>query len=384
MPPDLLCTRIQDLAEPVAALQQRLKDLPSPTRRGICGFDGFIDTFIRVESPNTLAEFGRRTMEAAGISTSYPVSHGSDKFGGNGPLLAAALHDLLSGRAEVTYIGALGDAEVQPIFQRALGPKVRRIHTLADPAHSDCLEFNDGKIMLSDLAACAHVTWERILERVGPAALDELLRESDFVAAVNWGKLVNVGPVWENLAGRLRTLAVPAKKVLFFMDLAEFEQRPERDVRGLVASLEGITAQCRTLLSFNLKEAWQMAELFGGGFLGRKSPEAVLELTRTLRRHLDADWVIVHPNDGAACASARGSAYIPGPYCAKPLISTGAGDHFGAGVLGAALRGEDELGALLVGALASGWFVRTGQSPSLAQICRLSELWLKGDLPERF
>lgn len=378
-----LYTRIQELSAPVAALQRRLLGTPTPAQSGICGFDGFVDTFIRVTQPDTLLEFGRRTSAAAGISTSFPVVHDQDKFGGNGPLLAGALNDLLSGRAAITYIGALGDGEVQPIFQRALGHKVRQIYTLADPAHSDCLEFNDGKIMLSDLRACAQITWARVLERVGEDTLDALLLQSDFVAAVNWGKLVNVGLVWENLAARLRALSVPAKKVLFFMDLAEFEQRPEEDRRQLVAMLGRITSQCRTMLSFNLKEAWQMADLFGPPYHGRKAPEDVLALTVDLRRHLDVDWVIVHPNDGAACAGPENAVYVPGPFCRQPLISTGAGDHFGAGALGAALRGEDELGMVLVGALTSGYFVRSGRSPSLEQVSEIAQLWVDGALPER-
>lgn len=383
MPTEHLYAGVQELAAQIRALQERIRDRPTAATRGICGFDGFVDTFIRVTAPETLAEFGRRSTAAAGISTSFPVVHGQDKFGGNGPLLANALHDLLAGSAEITYIGALGDREVQPIFQRALGPKMRRIVTLAEPAHSDCLEFTDGKIMLSDLGPCAQVTWERVLERVGAASLDTLLRESGFVAAVNWGKLVNVGTVWENLAARLGALGEPAKRVLFFMDLAEFQQRPDADRRALAATIARITAQCRTMLSFNLKEAWDMADLFGGGFQGRKSPADVMALARTLKGHLDVDCVIVHPNDGAACATARACVYVPGPYCRSPLISTGAGDHFGAGALGAALRGEDETGVLLTGVLTSGYFVRSGVSPSLAQVSRMAGLWLEGGLQER-
>ena len=378
-----LYARVEELAAPIADLQQRLLRTPTAAVSGICGFDGFVDTFIRVTRPDTLLEFGRSASAAAGISTSYPVHHESDKFGGNGPLLAGALHDLLSGRAEITYIGALGDPDVQPIFQRALAHKVKRIYTLAEPAHSDCLEFNDGKIMLSDLRACSQITWARVQERVGVRNLDELLLQSGFIAAVNWGKLVNVGAVWENLAVRLRELSVPAKQVLFFMDLAEFEQRPEEDRRELVSIVGKITAQCRTLLSFNRKEAWQMAALFGCAYHGRKAPHDVLDLTVELRRHLDVDWVIVHPNDGAACAGAEASVYVPGPFCSQPLISTGAGDHFGAGALGAALRGEDELGMVLIGALTSGYFVRSGLSPSLEQVSELARRWVAGDLPDR-
>lgn len=377
-------TRIEQLAaSAVATFQQRIRDIPTPRVSGICGFDGFIDTFIRVVAPADLADFGRRTQAAAGISTSFPALHGADKFGGNGPLLTAALHDLLSGQAEITYIGALGDPEILPIFRDALGSKAKQLFSLANPAHSDCLEFNDGKIMLSDLTTCAEISWARVQERVGMAQLDSLLRDGDFIAAVNWGKLVNVGSVWENLATRLQAIAVPAKKVVFFMDLAEFEQRPNEDRHELVAALKKITAQCRTMLSFNLKEAWQMAELFSNDVPKDKTPSGVLELTCLLKRHLDVDWLIVHPNDGAACATERQAVYIPGPHCRVPLISTGAGDHFGAGVLAAVLRGEDEIGALLSGACTSGFFVRTGRSPSLADINQFLNLWLAGQLPER-
>jgi len=383
MPSEYLYTRIDELAEPVAALRARLANRPIPARRGLCGFDGFIDSFIRVESPDNLAEFGRRTLAAAGISASYPVRHGEDKFGGNGPLLACALHSLFGGACEITYVGGLGYPEPLPIFQRAFAGKINRIYTLADPAHSDCVEFNDGKIMLSDLSNCAQISWERLLEQVGPDAVDALLRQGDFIAAVNWGKLVQAGPLWENLAKRLRALAIPPKQVVFFMDLAEFEQRPTADRLDLVARLQTITAQCRTYLSLNLKEAWQLSELWGPGFHGQRSPDRILELTRSLRHDLKVDCLIVHPNDGAACATADRNIYIPGPHCQKPLISTGAGDHFGAGALAAILRGEDELGLLLMANSTSGHFVRSGQSPSFTQLDQFLDGWVAGKLPER-
>jgi hypothetical protein len=367
---------IADFKSQVAAAQ--------PRRSGLCGFDGFIDTFVRLQAPvASMAEFGPKVAAAAGIAASYPVRHQGDKFGGNGPLFAAAMHDIHAGAIDVTYIGALGAGEVLPIYQDALGGKLKRLFTLAAPAHTTCLEFTDGKIMLCDMAACADVTWERLLECVGPSALDAELTAARFISAVNWGKLPHAGAIWSHLAARLADLGVAAKEVLFFMDLAEFETRPAVDREDLLARLGPITRQCQTLLSLNLKEAWQMGEVFGESYHGRMDADAVAELASLLRSRIAVDRVIIHPNDGAACASAAGTVYVPGPYCREPLISTGAGDNFGAGCLSAAMRGCDDASILLAGNCASGHFVRSGRSASFADMTRLLDAWAAGILGER-
>jgi sugar/nucleoside kinase (ribokinase family) len=92
---------------------------------------------------------------------------------------------------------------------------------------------------------------------------------------------------------------------------------------------------------------------------------------------------VVHPNDGAACASAQGCAYVPGPFCRDPLISTGAGDNFGAGSVAAALCDFDDAELALMGCCTSGYFVRSGRSPTLSEVSRMAELWMENRLPER-
>ena len=123
------------------------------------------------------------------------------------------------------------------------------------------------------MAACRDVTWQGLLASVGQKALDEELKAAAYISAVNWGKLPHAGEIWSNLAARLTELSVPARKVIYFMDLADFEIRPRAEREELLARLPAITRQCQTLLSFNLKEAWQMAEVFGGTFHGRKDAE---------------------------------------------------------------------------------------------------------------
>jgi hypothetical protein len=374
---------IDSMAAVVADFKIKVASAAPSRLSGLCGFDGFIDTFVRLQTPGSMAEFGPKVAAAAGVATSFPVRHLGDKFGGNAPLFAAALNDIHAGEIDVTLIAAMGRGEVLPIFQAALGGKTKRLVTLAAPAYSTCLEFTDGKVMLNDMAACAEITWERLLESIGPSELDTELKAARFISAVNWGKLPYAGEIWSKLADRLTELGVRAKEVFFFMDLAEFETRPAADRHELLARMEAITRQCQTLLSFNLKEAWQMGELFGGDYFGRKDAEGVVELASLLRSNIAVDRVIIHPNDGAACASAAGTVFVPGPYCREPLISTGAGDNFGAGCLAAAMKGLDDTGILLAGNCASGHFVRSGRSASFADMAKLLNAWAAGTLGDR-
>ena len=374
---------VQSLAPVIQEFKAKTATSTTGRLSGLCGFDGFIDTFVRLQTPPSMAEFGPKVTAAAGVAASYPVRHLGDKFGGNGPLFAAALHDIYSGQIDVTYIGAMGQSEVLPIFQAALGGKTKRLYTLAAAAQTTCLEFTDGKVMLNDMAACGEVTWKGLLASVGQTALDSELKAAAYISAVNWGKLPHAGEIWSNLAARLAELGVPARKVIYFMDLADFEIRPRAEREELLARMPAITQQCQTILSFNLKEAWQMAEVFGGTFHGRKDADSVAELATFLRARIAVDRVIVHPNDGAACASGSGTVYVPGPHCREPLISTGAGDNFGAGCLAAALKGCDDAGIVLAGNCASGHFVRSGRSAAFVDMAKLLDAWTAGTLGER-
>lgn len=374
---------VSELDELIDSFRDAIEGDPCLHPKGICGFDGFIDSFIKMRSPSTMTEFGSHVALAAGISMSCSVEHQADKFGGNGPLLASALNDIFSGKIDLCYIGSMGEEEVLPIYQAALAEKTTGLYTLGEPAHSDCLEFSDGKIMLSDLRQCEAITWERLLQRVGEEQLDRLLRETDFIGAVNWGKLIHAGTIWRNLARRLGQLGREAKSVVCFMDLAEFEQRPRQDREALLEIIGEVTAQCQSILSLNLKEAWQMGETIGCDFVGKKAPEDVLKLAQTLRERIAVDRIVIHPNDGAAIAGSEQSIYLPGPFCSDPLISIGAGDNFGAGVLAATLRGLGDPGVLLAGVAASGHFVRSGRSASWADMNALLDNWRRGDLAER-
>jgi hypothetical protein len=80
---------VQLLALIIQELKARTSVPTAVHPSGVCGFDGFIDAFVRLQKPPSMAEFGPMVTAAVRVAASYPVRHLGDKFGGNGPLFAA-------------------------------------------------------------------------------------------------------------------------------------------------------------------------------------------------------------------------------------------------------------------------------------------------------
>jgi pfkB family carbohydrate kinase len=346
----------------------------APTRRALVGLDGFVDTIVTPVATRTaqgeafspiasIPEFSARIAAAAGKSTNiefYPVM---DKLGGNGPIMAAAL---LAGGTRITYVGALGRPVLHPVFQ-AFAVQAEVI-SLCTPATTLAVEFNDGKVMLGQLRSLDSITLPFIDEVMGAANFRAALAAADLVALVNWTMIPNMTGIFAALVDEVLPALPPRPAGLspraFFFDLADPEKRTREDLASALRLIARFGAFGHVTLGLNLKEAQQVAAL-----LGTPQPEkdeASLRIAAAaLRDTLGVATVVVHPRESAACATASGTAWVPGPYTDKPLITTGAGDHFNAGFSQGQLLGLDPESCLVLGAYTSGHYVRTGHSPSL-------------------
>jgi len=63
-----------------------------------------------------------------------------------------------------TYIGNLGSPDSNPVF-RVMEERIELI-SLAEPCHTDAVEFHDGKIMVGKMAPVEEVNWDRLMEAV--------------------------------------------------------------------------------------------------------------------------------------------------------------------------------------------------------------------------
>ena len=342
-------------------------------KQAVLGLDGFVDTIVTPvalragQGENftpiaTITEFGQRLLGAAGKSTNLEFFPRLEKLGGNGPIMANAL---LAQGPQVTYVGALGRASIHPVFQDLA--KRAHVVSLTDAAATTAAEFNDGKIMFGQMKCLDEITPQTIDRVMGAVAWRDALAAADLVALVNWTMIPNMTAVFVDLVNRVlpQTSVKPGR--IFFFDIADPEKRSSSDLVYALETIAKFEQFGRVTLGLNLKEAQQVFAALGFG-TETEAESGLRAMAAKIRSHLKLSTVVVHPKESAACATAEGDWWVPGPYAAKPLITTGAGDHFNAGFDAGQLMGCAPESCLGLGVSTSGHYVRTAQSPALGDL----------------
>ncbi len=350
-----------------------------PKLTATVGFDGFVDEIIRVVDKRaslneytfvpTMTKLAEKVGGAAGKSTNMQLVVQRMKLGGNGPIMANALAGM---GLKVTYIGNLGFPNLHSVFEPMA--KHAKIISIADPGHTDALEFEDGKIMLGKHETLGDVNWANIVKRVGLPTLKKLLTGSAFVAYVNWTMLPHMSDIWRQILSKALPKAEPKHKPVVFFDLADPEKRTAADIREALDLIQKFGRFYRVILGLNQKEAHEIGEVLGIN-TADESKDSIAELAEKIFAALKIERLVVHPTAYAVAVDAKGAAVVDGPFCVRPLITTGAGDHFNAGFCLGNLLGFDKEMSLLVGVSTSGFYVRTGKSPSVADLVKFMRNW---------
>lgn len=342
--------------------------------RGVIGLDGFVDQIIRVVDKiqgdgsatylDDIPSWARRIQGAAGKSVKFELGVQQTKLGGNGPIMANALARYSLPLVCMGNLSDGGGTEIHPIFKPM--ESHCRLISVGETCYTDALEFNDGKIMLSRQEATAAVTWEAMERATGEQELFRLFDQAHLVALNNWTALPHMTDIWRRLREKFCPRFSPMRRMLF-VDLADPEFRLTEQIREALEAISRFAPWFDTTLGLNQKEAGEIGEVLGCRISGddRKFAQTAAE---TIRSRLNIQGVVVHATAFAAAASKADSKLVEGPFVEKPLISTGAGDHFNAGYALAEILEGDLEQRLQLGVATSGYYVRTGKSPTLADI----------------
>jgi hypothetical protein len=370
MPSDYQAATLAELTSRGPSLAQKLT---------VVGFDGFIDRIMHAVKERhglgadyvpftSLKPFGERILAAAGKSTNIELFLQREQLGGNGPLMARAM---FNAGVPVRYVGALGRPAVHPIFEE-FAQKTSAI-SLANPGITHCLEFSDGKLMLGEPASMEELTYARLVETVGEAALLDLLRRADLIALVNWTQT----PYMTELFYRLLTQTLPKLPTRprgFFFDLADPAKRPREELRAGLEAIAKFQKFGDVVLGLNLSEGQQTATVLEVPF-AQTTPDSIQQAAGKIREKLGIGCVVIHPLEGAACATKDGTWWVDGPHCEKPAITTGGGDNFNAGFMTAHLLGLPPPCCLTTAVSVSGFYVRNAHSPSLEELIGFLKEW---------
>lgn len=370
--------QLADRMEAAAGIKQNI----------LLGFDGFVDEVVHVVEKRihknkylrveTLKEYGDKISRSAGLSTNVEMVTVQRKLGGNGPIMANSLSEL---GMEITYIGALGETDIHPVFAEM--QKKCRVFPLCEPAHTDALEFRDGKVISSKLSALNQVSWERIEERLGKDALINLFQECQMAGFENWTMLLEMNRIWEHLNEEVFPYLTDDRRRTLFIDLADPEKRQKEDLGKALGLLKKMRESFQVILGLNKKEACELAEFFGCVITDYQCVD-VERLSEYLYEKLDLDMLLVHSVKEACGRSKDCFVRVEGPYCNNPQLTTGAGDNFNAGFALGWCKGFTLEDSLLSGVANSGFYVRQARSASYQELINFIKKWSQNkDLDEK-
>jgi sugar/nucleoside kinase (ribokinase family) len=294
------------------------------------------------------------------------------KLGGNGPIMANALAQF---GVKVTYLGALGYPTLHPVFADFAARA--EVHSIAPAGMTDALEFEDGKVMIGKTVQLNEITWENIQRRFGRKKFCDKFTSSNLVAFVNWTMIPFMSDVWEALQREVCPADRAHRHTIFF-DLADPEKRTHGDIKRALTILAQFGDHFDTILGLNEKEAWEIGCVLEVNTTNR-SRSGLHSLAQQIAERVGVKTLVIHPVTYACAVSGGEVADVDGPFIAKPLITTGAGDHFNAGFcLGKLLGFEDEL-AVLCGVTTSGFYVRNAASPRILDLVAMLRDWPSRD-----
>jgi len=131
------------------------------------------------------------------------------------------------------------------LFQERLEVDEEFAHSVAETAHTDALEFDDGTLLLGKPTPLHQVTWDHLIARVGRDRLVKMLGQSNLVGFQNWTQV----PL---LAHHM-----------LFLGLTDPERRDPNDIRKSLALIRRFEQTFQTYLGLHEKESFEIAHALG-------------------------------------------------------------------------------------------------------------------------
>jgi len=281
-----------------AAVDACRRDLPSPIRppEAVLGFDGFVDTVRRVvderhdpesfEPMTELGAFGERIAASADEESSITVEWTRDgtRTGGHTCHVARAL---IGFGASPTMIGAYGDPE-RDVFADEFGDARR--YSFGEPNYTEAVEFDDGKLLVTETGATRTLDWETLVDAVGIETLATHLDGADLFGVGYWVVVPDLPSVLTGLREQVwPTLDDPPETVL--VDPGDVRQLADEVLDAGIEPLRRFAAVAPVTLSANRAEMTHLADTLGA------TPDSLTAAATTVKDGLDLRRAVAHAAD---------------------------------------------------------------------------------------
>jgi hypothetical protein len=255
------------------------------------------------------------------------------------------------------------------VFTSSL-PSTVTYHSLSEPGATCALEFNDGKVMLTDFAPINNVTWDLIKKKIGKDKILDMFSKADAIGQGHWALVPHLNEIWAAWIAEVFP-SLDAKERIFFVDPADMSKRSNKHLSDMVTQLETINQVkgMKVVVSLNDKEAIQITKALPKVGEIKKFSD-YYQAGAKMMEHLDIHALIIHHPHFATVSTKEATWHLKEGYTSKPRFTTAAGDHFNGGALIALSSGmftPDE--AMILANACTAYFVRTGISPDVEKLC---------------
>jgi len=350
----------------VEAARAQLPDDVAPSRV-VFGFDGYLDRVREVVADRTdhdsyerlprLADFRDRLDRSveSGSSLSYEWLEDGRRTGGHTCHLARAFG---TWGFDPTLVGTYGDP-VHETFEGEFGDY--DLHSIGEPGVTDAVEFDDGKLMLTEIGDTMTLDWAGLDDRFGHDRLLERLGGTALLGVGYWSENPGLPTVLEGLGDRWADIDDPPETVL--VDPGDVRKLETDRLRSGRQAIGDLTDATDVVVSANRAETGVLADAYAGEADRpfEAGAEAVFDA-------LGPTWFVGHGIDRSVVVTAEGTESVAVPAVAEPEMTTSSGDHFNAGLALARIAGLGPAAAVVVGNAVAGHFVRTADQPSLDDV----------------
>lgn len=348
------------LTETLCGAESRLRG-----KKVFIGFDAFIDIIAKpIREGNALrigahfaaiSEMGAYLQRRSGRSASIELDERDCKVGGNAPNVASAL-GALGAFTECVIPSGSTDPAFAPLLENG------RIHSTGEPGLCVALEFGDGKLMLALNRDVNRLGWADIRDRLGLDRLRMLAEYCDALCFLNWSELPGATGIFRGMQRDVLPFLQGKRPLL--IDLCDCARRSAGDVEELLETLRAFPPTIRPVLSLNQNEASAILAA-----LGIDPSKGQAYAGRCIIDHLGIDTVVFHRRERSVFVDTKGATQLETPRITQtPMLTTGAGDNFNAGLCAGLLLDFDPMFCLALGSAVAGHYVEHGKSPQFAEL----------------
>jgi hypothetical protein len=336
------------------------------TGKILLGCDGFVDEtyeVVQVRESQTaytpmqhVKQFGELIVERGegGVGVELVFKRRCEGgFGINSGRIAACLG------IKPLLPGLYGKDQLDPAFEAF--QETCEMASLGDPALTIAYEFQDGKILMSDLAAVSNLKWSDFEAHFSADQIREMFSDVDILGLGYWSLTGNFDDLFQGFMKQYETLDDPGR---MFFDFADIKKKSTEAFLRSLKLIQSVSDRIPLTLSMNEHEGNELFSRLGVD-QPEQTPEGFVGALSEARAKIGFDELIIHTAN-VACASTatEGEAIAIQERQTNVVRLAGAGDSFNGGYLCASLGDLPLKNRLVLANAATAYFVTHGTRPT--------------------